>query len=861
LMAFSTIGNASGAVATIALGGDAMDVPNIGSPGDGLAIAANVGLVITEIFSGQAGDDLTADWFEISNEGNEAWIAGESPDLYYDDESMDPVDAVQIAGIGTIEPGASAIVLITGDQADVDDFINIWSAVIDLTGVEVGIADGSGLGGGGDAVTLWSGDPNTTSPIDTASYPDTDLFDGQSYDVDLMAFSEIGNANGAVATAALGGDLMNVPNIGSPGNGLVVAPNIGLTITEIFSGQAGDDLTADWFEITNVGNTAWTSGVDADLFYDDESMDPVDATLIQGISSIEPGATVIVLIAESEVDVTVFEAIWLPVISLAGVEIGYTDGSGLGGGGDLVTLWLGDPNTTAPLDTASYPDTDGFDGQSYDVELMAFSTVGNANGAVATIALGGDLMEVPNIGSPGNGQAVAPNIGLLITEIFSGQSGDDLTADWFEIRNEGNQAWTSGMDADLFYDDESQDPVDAVTIQGLTSIEPGQSAIVLITDTQEDVDSFRTVWSEVIDLAGVEIGFADGSGLGGGGDAVTLWLGDPNTTAPLDTASYPDTDGFDGQSYDVELMAFSTVGNANGALATLALGGDNRDVANIGSPGDGLGVAPMSGLVITEIFSGQEGDDLTADWFEITNEGTAAWMSGMDADLYYDDESMDPVDAVLIQGITTIEPGASAIVLITDTQEDVDSFIAVWSEVINLVGIEIGFADGSGLGGGGDAVTLWQGNPAFVQPLNVASYPDTEGFDGQSYDVSLGAFSTPGNANDAVVTLAQGGDNLDVPNIGSPGNLGPIVGTREVVNAYDFSLYPNPMVDQVTLDLPLDEELEEVRLINTTGRTVQQWFLTARGPVTLNLSAVPAGVYYLQVRGPEGSGIRKVIKQ
>ena len=861
LMAFSTVSNTSGAVATIALGGDAMDVPNIGSPGDGLAIAANVGLVITEIFSGQAGDDLTADWFEISNEGSEAWIAGESPGLFFDDESMDPVDAVQISGIGTIEPGGSAIVLITGDQADIDAFIDVWSAVIDLTGVQFGMADGAGLGGGGDLVTLWLGDPNTTSPIDTASYPDTELFDGQSYDVDLMAFSEIGNANGAVATAALGGDLMNVPNIGSPGNGLAVAPSIGLVITEIFSGQSGDDLTADWFEITNVGNTPWISGVDADLYYDDESMDPVDAILIQGISSIEPGETAIVLIGESEVEVTIFESIWTPVISLAGVEIGYTDGAGLGGGGDLVTLWLGDPNTTTPLDTASYPDTDGFDGQSYDVELMAFSTVGNANGAVATIALGGDLMNVPNIGSPGNGQAVAPNIGLVITEIFSGQSGDDLTADWFEIRNQGNETWTSGVDADLYYDDESQDPVDAMVIQGLTSIEPGQTAIVLITDTQEDVDSFVSVWSEVIDLTGVEIGYADGAGLGGGGDLVTLWLGDPNTTAPLDTASYPDTDGFDGQSWDVELMAFSTVGNANGALATLALGGDNRDVPNIASPGDGLGVAPMSGLVITEIFSGQEGDDLTADWFEITNEGTTAWMSGVDADLYYDDESMDPVDAVLIQGITTIEPGASAIVLITDSQEEVDSFISVWSQVIQLTGVEVGYADGAGLGGGGDLVTLWQGDPNTVQPLDTASYPDTEGFDGQSYDVSLAAFSTVGNANMAVATLALGGDNRDVPNIGSPGNMGPIVGTREVGNAYDFNLFPNPIVDQVTLDLPLDEDLDEVRLMNTTGRTVQQWFLTARGPVTLDLSNVPSGVYYLQVRGPKGAGIRKVIKQ
>ena len=46
----------------------------------------------------------------------------------------------------------------------------------------------------------------------------------------------------------------------------------------------------------------------------------------------------------------------------------------------------------------------------------------------------------------------------------------------------------------------------------------------------------------------------------------------------------------------------------------------------------------LSDLIISEIFSGQAGADLTADWFEIKNNGTTAWISGVDPDLYYDDE-------------------------------------------------------------------------------------------------------------------------------------------------------------------------------------------------------------------------------
>lgn len=242
---------------------------------------------------------------------------------------------------------------------------------------------------------------------------------------------------------------------------------------------------------------------------------------------------------------------------------------------------------STPIDTASYPDTDAFDGQSFDSDLGVFSVVGNANGAVQTLALGGNGLNVPNIGSPGNGLAVPAPLNLVVTEIFPGQSGDDLTEDWFEIRNDDSLAWIAGMDPDLYYDDESAAGGDADLILGISAIQPGESVIVLVTDNPADIQSFRDVWGPVIDLAGVQIGYTDGAGLGGGGDAVTLWLGDPNAFLPLASGAYPDTDGFDGQSFDVELGAFSVVGNANGAVQTLALGGNAMDVPNIGSPGNG----------------------------------------------------------------------------------------------------------------------------------------------------------------------------------------------------------------------------------------------------------------------------------
>ncbi|MBS3737440.1 MAG: choice-of-anchor I family protein [Psychroflexus sp.] len=376
----------------------------------------------------------------------------------------------------------------------------------------------------------------------------------------------------------------DIANGGLDGFGVApITAIIDLQVTELFPGQAGNDLTEDWFEIKNVGSVAWVSGTDPDLYYDDESADPSDAVIIQGITDIQPGEKVVVVLTDNTADVTTFETIWGEVVDLTNIEVGFADGSGLGSGGDGATLWLGDPATTSPVEIENYPDTFGNDAKSYDVELAAFSTVGNANGAVETIATAGANNTVPNIASPGDAPALPADI--KVSELFPGQSGSDLTEDWIEITNTGGTAWVSGVDPDLYYDDESADPADAVIIQGITDIQPGEKVVVVLTANAADVTTFENVWGAVLDLSNVEIGFADGAGLGGGGDTANLWLGDPNLSSPISSASYPDTGSNDGQTYDVELAAFSTVGNANGAVATIATGGNNN-VPNIGSPGD-----------------------------------------------------------------------------------------------------------------------------------------------------------------------------------------------------------------------------------------------------------------------------------
>lgn len=197
-----------------------------------------------------------------------------------------------------------------------------------------------------------------------------------------------------------------------------------LQITEIYFGSQEDpDVTEDWFELTNLGDTAWVAATDGDLYFDDASADATTADLLSGIDYILPGQSVVFI---DDADTAEFDAAWANV---PGVRAGFYSGAGLGGGGDTINLWLGDPLLSAPFEVASYPDADALfaldlieDGVTYDVFLGEFSAVGNAAGAVQSVGLGGgdDVLPrtVPAIGSPGS--IPEPSATLLLVGALTG---------------------------------------------------------------------------------------------------------------------------------------------------------------------------------------------------------------------------------------------------------------------------------------------------------------------------------------------------------------------------------------------------------------------------------------------------------
>jgi hypothetical protein len=177
-----------------------------------------------------------------------------------------------------------------------------------------------------------------------------------------------------------------------------------LRITEIWPGNTGsENLTDDWFELTNYGNMAWVAAVDGDLYFDDDSFDPSTADLMSGVPSIAPGESVVFVdgsAATGGLNTAIWSSVWSPVVNPL-PQIGTYEGAGLGQGGDAIGLWISfGPPVGAPSITGSYPNASMSGGGSYDLVLGEFSTVGNAAGAVATTELNAN--NEPAIGSPGS---------------------------------------------------------------------------------------------------------------------------------------------------------------------------------------------------------------------------------------------------------------------------------------------------------------------------------------------------------------------------------------------------------------------------------------------------------------------------
>jgi len=442
---------------------------------------------------------------------------------------------------------------------------------------------------------------------------------------------------------------------GSPGCGsyMVGAPD--LQITEMWPGQAGTDITEDWFEIANNSNCPWVSGVDGDLFYDDDSQDPGAADQIFGITDIKPGEKVIVVLGIVD-DATAFRTVWEEVIDLAGVEVGHTDGSGLGQGGDGVTLWIGDPTVMGnetPVDFEAYPDANGFSGVSYNVELASFSVAGE-NGAVATLVTGGNSGNEPAIGSPGDQEAIEVVPELVINEVDADtESTDEL--EFVELYDGGLGNTALDGFVLVFFNGSDDASYEAFDLDGFST----------------NADGYFVIGNTAV--PNVDLTFPN-NGLQNGADAVALYTGDatdfPNdtpisTTNLIDAVVYDTNDGDDAgllpllnagqpqlnedENDDKDFHSLQRIPNGSGGLR-------NTDAFLAIPPTPGAENKVPPAILITEIMYNPASSENDWEWVEIYN--TTDEPIDLAGYVFYDDDGSTS-DSNIPGGI--LAPGGSAI--------------------------------------------------------------------------------------------------------------------------------------------------------------------------------------------------------
>lgn len=215
---------------------------------------------------------------------------------------------------------------------------------------------------------------------------------------------------------------------------------------------------------------------------------------------------------------------------------------------------------------------------------------------------------------------------VRITEVAPWSSGNSpVGADWFELTNTG----TTTVDISGWkMDDSSNSFANAVTLNGITSIAPGESVIFLESSSAGISAAFLSNWFGANAPAGLQVGTYSGGGVGlsTGGDAVSVY--DANGVLQANVSFGVSPSG-----------PFPTFDNAaglnNAAIPTLASVGTNgafaavNDGSEIGSPGaiadivptltgtaardtltGGAGVEVIKGLAGNDTLNGLGGDDV-----------------------------------------------------------------------------------------------------------------------------------------------------------------------------------------------------------------------------------------------------------
>jgi uncharacterized protein YjiK len=718
-----------------------------------LAISAATGggpinLAITEAAAWSSGNSpLASDWFEVTNFGTSSvslvgWTM--------DDNSNSFAVSVPLNGVTSINPGESVIFIETTTSAELaakaQAFISLWYGGTAPAGLQIGSYSGSGVGlsTGGDAVNLFDNGGTVHAAISFGASPSGSplaTFDNSAglNNVVVSNLSVVGQ-NGAFVAPG------DVNEIGSPGTiGSGATPIVGITASDALASEAGSDpgvfhftrsgattsaLSVVYTIATGAGQATaadytpaltGTVLIPAGASSVDVTITPVDDSLVEGAETVtltlsDTGSYDVGTNASATITIQDNDSANLAptAVTLGNTVTSISEAADVSSHVRLADISVTDDGQGTNNLSLSGTDAASFEIVGASLYLKAGTALSHATKPTLSVTV---AVDDPSVGSTPDATAgftltvtaaVAPG-SIVISEVAPWSSSNSpFAADWFEVTNTGSTA------VDLTgwkMDDNSHSITNAVALNGVTSIAPGEAVIFIETsDLATTAASFRSVWFGSNPPRATQIGSYSGSGVGlsSSGDEVALFdaagnlvtgigFGASPAAAPFTT--FDNHAGAGSSTLPLPVIATFSADGVNGAFKAPG------DASEIGSPG----VGNVGRLLITEVAPWGSGNTpYAADWFEVTNVGGAAIdMTGWKMD----DNSNDVTLSVPIVGLGSIPPGQSAI-LIEGTSTTATNFVTAWFGANPPAGFLIGSYTGSGVGlsTSSDAVNLF--NPA-----------------------------------------------------------------------------------------------------------------------------------------------------
>ena len=86
---------------------------------------------------------------------------------------------------------------------------------------------------------------------------------------------------------------------------------------------------------------------------------------------------------------------------------------------------------------------------------------------------------------------------------------------------------------------------------------------------------------------------------------------------------------------------------------------------------------------------------------------------------------------------------------------------------------------------------------------------------------------------------------------------GGTVGVKDVVKDLDIDIYPNPTTNSIQINLGDNLQIEGLELLNSNGQFIGLY----HDDNTMDLSALPPGLYYLRIETDQGVHVERIVKE